>query len=144
MFTAMYQVVVLALATAAISTSISKGRVFASAREWIFECNEWLGELVSCSYCTSHWVALTFVAIYRPMLIQQWFIVDFFVSVSSVVAISAVVSGVIIKLIPWQQPLPADEPDDEVDQEVEQLRVALQTARDKIVEQSKTIKELQR
>ncbi|MBI4135980.1 MAG: DUF1360 domain-containing protein [Candidatus Vogelbacteria bacterium] len=144
MFTATYQVVVLALATAAISTTISKGRIFASAREWIIERNEWLGKLVSCSYCTSHWVALAFVAIYRPVLIQQWFIVDLFVSVFSVVAISAVVSGVIIKLTPWQQqPSPADEPDDEVDQEVEQLSVALQAARDKIVEQSKTIKELQ-
>lgn len=144
MFTVTYQVVVLALATAAISTTISKGRIFASTREWIIERNEWLGKLVSCSYCISHWVALVFVAIYRPILIQQWFIVDFFVSVFSVVAISAIISGVIIKLTPWQQPLPAGEPDDEVDQEVEQLRVALQAARDKIVEQNKTIRELQR
>lgn len=143
MFTAMYQVVVLALATAAISTTISKGRIFVSARKWIIERNEWLGKLVSCSYCASHWVALVFVAIYRPILIQQWFIVDFFVSVFSVVAISAIISGAIIKLTPWQQSLPADEPDDEVDQEVEQLHVALQAARDKIVEQNKTIEELQ-
>lgn len=141
MNTAMYQVVVLALATAAISTTISKGGIFASAREWIFERNEWLGKLVSCSYCTSHWVAMALVAFYRPVLVQQWLIADLVISVFSVVAISAIISGLIIKLIPFQQPQSAE---DEIDEEeVEQLRVALQTARDKIVEQSRTIKELQ-
>lgn len=98
----LYQVAVLALATAAISVTISKARIFASAREWIASRNTWLGELVSCSYCTSHWVAIALVAIYRPVLIPQWFIVDLIVSVFGMVAISAVISGVIIKLNPFR------------------------------------------
>jgi len=141
MNTAMYQIVVLALATAAISTTTAKGRIFASAREWMLDRSEWLGRLVSCAYCTSHWVAMAFVAIYRPMLVQQWFIVDFFVSVFCVVAISAIISGVIIKLTPFQQQIPTEE-ESEGD-EIEQLQTALQSARNKIVEQSRTIKELQ-
>lgn len=97
----LYQVAVLALATAAISVTVSRARVFASAREWIASRNTWLGELVSCSYCTSHWVAIALVAIYRPVLVSQWIIVDLLVSVFGVVAIAAIVSGVIIKLNPF-------------------------------------------
>ncbi len=98
----LYQVAVLALATAAISVTISKARLFASAREWIAKRNTWLGELMSCSYCTSHWVAIALVAIYRPVLVSQWIIVDLFVSVFAVVAIAAIVSGMIIKLNPFR------------------------------------------
>lgn len=98
----LYQVAILALATAAISVTVSKARVLASAREWIASRNNWLGELVSCSYCTSHWVAIALVAIYRPVLVSQWIIVDLLVSVFGVVAIAAIVSGVIIKLNPFR------------------------------------------
>lgn len=98
----LYQVAILALATAAVSVTTSKSRVFASAREWIASRNNWLGELVSCSYCTSHWVAIVLVAIYRPVLISQWIVIDLLVSVFGVVAIAAVVSGVIMKLNPFR------------------------------------------
>jgi hypothetical protein len=98
----LYQVAVLALATAAISVTVSKARVFASARAWIAARNTWLGELVSCSYCTSHWVAIALVAIYRPVLVSQWIFVDLLVSVFGMVAIAAIVSGVIIKLNPFR------------------------------------------
>lgn len=98
----LYQVAVLALATAAISVTVSRSRIFASAREWIAIRNTWLGELVSCSYCTSHWVAIALVAIYRPVLISQWIFVDFLVSVFGIVAIAAVISGVIINLNPFR------------------------------------------
>lgn len=135
--TGLYQVAVLALATAAISATVSKARVFAFAREWIASRNTWLGELVSCSYCTSHWVAIALVAIYRPVLISQCIAVDLLVSVFGVVAISAIVSGVIIKLNPFPSR------NDELESEVTQLRETLQVARIKLVEQARTIKELQ-
>lgn len=98
----LYQVAVLALATAAISVTVSKARVFASIREWVASRNNWLGELMSCSYCTSHWVAIALVAIYRPVLVSQWVVVDLLVSVFGVVAFAAIISGVIIKLNPFQ------------------------------------------
>ncbi len=99
--TGLYHVVVLALATAAISVTVSKARLFAFVREWIAARNTWIGELISCSYCTSHWVAIAFVAIYRPVVISRWIVADLFVSVFSMVAIAAIVSGVIIKLNPF-------------------------------------------
>lgn len=135
--TGLYQVAILALATAAISVTVSRARVFASTREWVAAHNKWLGELVSCSYCTSHWVAIAFVAIYRPVIISQWIVVDLFVSVFSVVAIAAIISGLVTKLNPFPKR------DDDLELEVAQLREALQAARDKIVEQARIIKGLQ-
>lgn len=129
-------VTALALATAAISTTISRAHVFASPREWIASRSTWLGELVSCSYCTSHWVAMTLVAIYRPVLITQWIIADLLVSMFAVVAIAAIVSGVITKLNPFPSR------NDELRSEVAQLKGALQLARTKLVEQARTNIEL--
>lgn len=101
-FTSLYQVVVLAMAVAAIAVTTSKSRMFAPMREWLAERNSMLGELASCNYCTSHWLAIVFVAIYRPVLVPELFLVDLVVSVFVMVAIAAVVSGVIIKLNPSQ------------------------------------------
>jgi len=136
--TGFYQIAILALATAAISVTVSRARVFASAREWIAARSSWLGELVSCSYCTSHWVAIALVAIYRPVLIPQWVVVDFLVSVFGVVAIAAVVSGMIVKMNPFPSR------NEEIESEVTRLREALRVARTKLVEQARIIKELQK
>jgi hypothetical protein len=96
--TALYQIIILSLATGAIAVTISKAQVFASTREWIMKHNTWLGRLVSCSYCTSHWVAIFFVICYRPALIQRWIVLDLIVSVFVIVTLAAIVSGVISKL----------------------------------------------
>lgn len=134
------QIAVLSLATAAISVTISKARVFASARQWVAERNKWLGELLSCSYCTSHWVAIAFVAIYCPVIIAQGNIVDLIVAVFTVVAMAAVVSGVIIKLNPFQN----GEADGNIGEEVKKLREALQVARSIIVDQKAAIEALKK
>lgn len=102
----LYQVAVLALAVAAISVTTSKSRMFASSRVWIAGRSEFLGELASCHYCTSHWLAIVLVAIYRPVLVPQWFLIDLIVSVFAMVAISALISGVIIKLTPFRGDVP--------------------------------------
>lgn len=94
----LYQVAVLALATTSIALTVAQAQIFAPARGWIAKRNHWLGELVSCSYCTSHWVALALVAIYRPTLVECWRVADLVVSVFVVVTISTVVSTLITLL----------------------------------------------
>lgn len=138
MSVALFQMFVLALATAAISVTVSKARVFASFRSWVASKNAWFGELISCSYCTSHWVALALTAVYRPKLVSQLTAIDFLVSVFAIVATSAVLSGAIMKLTPFQQP----PPDSDDENEVEQLRVALKSARDKLIEQARVIERI--
>ncbi len=115
----LYQVIVLALATAAISVTIAKARMFASVRKWIAERNEWLGDLASCNYCMSHWVSIAFVVIYRPVLIPQWIFVDLLVSMFVMVTIAAIVGGVIVKLNPFRETRVAQEEEDNLGRDPE-------------------------
>lgn len=92
------EVVVLSLATTAISVTISKSEAFSPVRESVYKLSSWLGELVSCSYCLSHWVAFVFVLIYRPVIIEKYFVIDLVVSAFSIVTVSAILSGIIIKM----------------------------------------------
>lgn len=133
------QIAILAFATAAISLTTAKGKIFAPFREWMKARSDWIGELASCPYCTSHWVAIALVAIYRPTLIRSWVIVDFAVSVFVMVAIAAVISG----LIQWLTSNRVESASEENREEVEQLKAALQVARSKLVEQEGTIRRLQ-
>ena len=95
----LWQIVILSLATAAISLTISKAKVTAPAREWLARRNKWLGNLVECPYCTSHWVAFALVALYRPeTILHLWVVLDLLVVAFVIVALAALVCGVIIKL----------------------------------------------
>jgi hypothetical protein len=52
------KIILLSLAIASISLTTAQSKVFTSTRQWIIKRNKWFGELVSCSYCTSHWLAI--------------------------------------------------------------------------------------
>ena len=126
---------VLALAVAALSLTITKAAVFKDLREWVNGRNEWLGKLVSCPYCTSHWVSFILVGIYRPVIVQSavW-PVNLAVSAFVIVGLAAPMSWVIYcsftKLY---------EPENE---EAQALRAALEKAKEKLVEQARQIKTL--
>lgn len=134
----LYQVVVLALATAAISVTISRAWIFASFRMWVSYHSAWLGELVSCSYCLSHWVAIVLVAIYRPVIIKHLVVIDLVVSVFVMVTLAAITGGLVTKLNPFPSR------SDEIESERAKLREALKSARDKLIEQSDALKRLRR
>ena len=84
----------LALATAAISLTISKTRAFATVREAIMARNDWLGHFVGCPYCVSHWVSFGFVVFYRDALP-----VGPITALFAIVGASALVCGVLMNLI---------------------------------------------
>jgi hypothetical protein len=100
--TGLYQVVILALATASISVTLSKAKVFMPIRRWIWYRNKWLGELVQCSYCTTHWVAFGFTLIFQPVLFYTYksYLLDLFVSAFVIIALAAIVGGWIKMLNP--------------------------------------------
>jgi hypothetical protein len=131
------QVTMIALATAAISLTTARGRIFAPFREWVASKSTWFGELVSCFYCTSHWLAIAFVAVYQPVLVQKWIILDLFVSVFVVVAIAALVSSVVIRLTSY-----GDERSRKAEEELNTLRSALASAREMIRSQQDQLKQL--
>lgn len=73
----MKQVVLLSLATASISFTLTETKLFLPFREWVKEKNSFLGKLLSCGYCFGHWVALTLVGIYKTKLFDSWWPLDY-------------------------------------------------------------------
>lgn len=90
--------VVLSLAIAAVSITITKTKVFRSFREWIDERSDWFGELVHCPYCTSHWVAFAAVAYYQPRPVESGvFFVDLVVAAFAVICLTSWFGGLIYR-----------------------------------------------
>jgi hypothetical protein len=84
---------VIAAAAAAISMSFTQGTMFEPLRKWIASQNTLLGELASCFFCLSHWVAIAGVLIYQPRPVRIVLAVDLIVSTFVVVALATVISG---------------------------------------------------
>lgn len=86
------------LATAALSVTISRASITAPLREWVFSKSERVGHLISCDYCTSHWVAalVVFLALGGqptptwPLVFVLW-------------AASIGVSTAVVSLMLWRQ-----------------------------------------
>ena len=56
----------MALATASITLTLTKAKVTLRARAWLAYQRGplgWLGKMLQCTYCTSHWVAGTLVVV---------------------------------------------------------------------------------
>jgi hypothetical protein len=68
--TILFHVIILGIATGAISMVITKSTLFNFAHDWIAPRFPKLEEMLSCPWCTSHWVALFLTLIYRPLLID--------------------------------------------------------------------------
>ncbi len=88
--------VILAIAVAAVSMTIGRAKVSEGFRSWADNKSAWLGKLVNCPYCISHWIAFVAVAWYRPRVISSSFIIfDWIVSLFLIVALASLASGVI-------------------------------------------------
>ena len=55
-----------ALAIGAIAMTVGKGSIFRRFRAYCRSRLPWLGQLVSCPYCLSHWLAFIAVSVYPP------------------------------------------------------------------------------
>lgn len=92
------QLVLISLATAAISYTFSKSLLFEVVREHIALDIPRFTHLIKCPYCVSHWVALGLVLLGNLIFpFDSWFIFGLVVSWFAVVAISAIVIGWIHK-----------------------------------------------
>jgi len=61
MFLDLATLAMVALACASVSMTVARSRLFARPRQWLTDRSAWLGKLVTCPYCFSHWVALAMV-----------------------------------------------------------------------------------
>ncbi len=136
---ALLVVLILSLPVSAITLTITKSSLFERLREWALERNEWLGKLVSCPYCTSHWVSFALVAWYQPrMLHSVWLPVDLIISAFAIVALAIPISFVVYCSFTGIGKIDNDAENKEVD--LQRMRNALANAKEKLIEQGRQIK----
>lgn len=89
----MLTALVLAIAAGTAATTITKAKAFQWLRLALKARSKWLGYLVSCPYCTSHWLVFALQAVYQLRLVQSSFaVVDVVVSSFVVIGAAAFVS----------------------------------------------------
>lgn len=88
----------LGLCCATISYTLTKGSIFGPLRVWVIERSLWLGKLMSCPYCMSHWIALGAMVIFHPKMIGGPAWIDYTATWFTLTGLSAVVAGIIFKL----------------------------------------------
>jgi hypothetical protein len=59
---------------------VTETKLFAPMRERVKGKSGFFGELVSCGYCLGHWMAFVMVLIYRPRLLEGWWLLDYFLT----------------------------------------------------------------
>jgi len=94
----LWQILALALAVSAVSTTISLSSLFGPLRRWAVARSLYVGTLVSCAYCSSHWIAFFAVAWYHPRVFDGWWLANYVVVVFAVIAIANVITGIIRSL----------------------------------------------
>lgn len=80
--------IVMALACSAAAMTITKASLFSTLRDWVVSKNAWLGKLVTCPYCTSHWLAMA-AALLTPAIPGTHPVSHFVVTAFAIVAITA-------------------------------------------------------
>lgn len=76
----MIEFLLLILIVEAITELLVESSIFEKPRRFVYARNGFLGELVTCGYCTSVWVSAAVAWIF-PIVISPWFIVNYFVTV---------------------------------------------------------------
>lgn len=99
LLTALVTTIVLGFAIGAVSFTIARTKITQPLREKIKGRNTWLGNLVGCPYCLSHWFAFAAAGLYRPRIVHLWLPLDVLVAAMVMVAIAAFVWGLINKAI---------------------------------------------
>lgn len=93
---AVFNLVFLGIATGAISMVVSRSTILNSFHDWLEKRSVFLENLLSCPWCVSHWIALIFTIIYRPLIVTSWFVpVDYFVTVMVMTVIAAITARII-------------------------------------------------
>jgi Protein of unknown function (DUF1360) len=87
------------ITTGVISLTLTKSKLFSPMRKWIRYRSDWLGELVSCPYCTSHWVGGLLVATQHPGGPGKWLIVS-----GMAILVAALTSAVVFRAISTLSP----------------------------------------
>lgn len=76
--------------------TLTRATMFRFLREFADKRLPFIGELLHCPYCTSHWLALGAVMVYRPRLVDSGFLpIDLVVSGFVMVTLASFACGLI-------------------------------------------------
>ncbi len=75
----MLEVVILSFVTASISFTVSETKAFKPLRE-ITKNVTFLGRLLSCGYCLAYWVSFGLAVIYKPRILNYFWLLDYFLT----------------------------------------------------------------
>lgn len=96
---ALWTCVVIAVAAASISYTITMTELFAPVRAWAQKLGHMVGYLFTCFYCMSHWAVIAAILIYQPRLIQSGSLVcDLIVSAFFTITITSLVCGLMFRV----------------------------------------------
>lgn len=91
--------VYLALAAGVAATTITKAKVFQPMRLAFKARGPWLGYLVSCPYCASHWLVFAGQALYQVRLLHSGVpVADVIISCFPMIGAAAVIPPVLRRL----------------------------------------------
>lgn len=99
-----WKIVFLALAVSAFSLTVTRAKVTGSFRDRMAKKNKFFGDLVSCPYCFSHWVAAVGVILWQPrtteIALWPWLLwpLDYVLSAFVIIGIAALISGTTLAL----------------------------------------------
>ncbi len=103
-------IIPLCIASAAIAITLTKGKIFQSQRNWLRMNFPWFGKLLSCAYCTSHWIVFIAMIFYHPIVVRSnYYLVDIIVSAFCLVGITAICIGLVTVLIKFEPDLTTEE-----------------------------------
>ncbi|MBS0849948.1 DUF1360 domain-containing protein [Citrobacter sp. JGM124] len=89
----------IALAAASISMTITQTELFAGLRRWTTKKSAMLGHLFQCFYCLSHWVVFAGMLVYRPSLLQSGMpVIDWIMTAFITLTFTTFVNGFIFKV----------------------------------------------
>lgn len=89
--------VILAMAVSAVSITVSLSKIAAPFRAWVKARSPFIGDLVSCPYCFSHWASLLAVILFRPLPVHTgWVVADGLIAAFAMVSAASWFAYIII------------------------------------------------
>ena len=96
--TALLIVMLLGTAASPVAMVVTKAKLFRPLRDRIAARSTWLGELFSCPFCMSIWIAGALTAVYMPRPVRSGcVVVDVIVACMLMVVVAALGCGLIFR-----------------------------------------------
>jgi len=92
-----FKLVMLSMCIATISLTVTKSVAFLPVRRILHQQSEWLGALVNCPYCLTHWIAIVFVIllyVYSPFyIVTNKVFLDSVIMIFATTSLATLISG---------------------------------------------------